>query len=209
MALPAFFDPIVNAPRWQKFALGIFGLVILAAGSYFLVLSPLEITVNALRAQRSTVQRELLEARAAAADLARVRLEIAALQARLDTMKERLPGEKDLPPLFRTVTDAAYQAGLQVSLFQPKEGRIHDYYVEIPITLAAEGGYHQLGDFFERVAGFPRVVTVQEMKMAGISKSRNPLRADLVLATYQYRPVGSPPAPKPGQPGAQPPGAQK
>jgi len=40
MALPAFFDPIVNAPRWQKFALGIFGLVILGAGSYFLVLSP-------------------------------------------------------------------------------------------------------------------------------------------------------------------------
>ena len=117
-------------------------------------------------------------------------------------MKERLPGEKDLPPLFRTVTDAAYQSGLQVSLFQPKEGRIHDYYVEIPITLAAEGGYHQLGEFFERVAGFPRVVTVQEMKMAGISKSRNPLKADLVLATYQYRPVGSPPAPKPGQPGA-------
>src|SRR2546427_162389 len=114
MALPAFFDPIVNAPRWQKFALGIFGLVILAAGSYFLVLSPLEIKV----------------------------------------------------------------------------------------TVAAEGGYHQLGEFFERVAGFPRVVTVQEMRMAGISKSRNPLKADLVLATYQYRPVGSPPAPKPGQPGA-------
>src|SRR5438128_88781 len=99
MALPAFFDPIVNAPRWQKFALGIFGLVILGAGSYFLVLSPLEIKVNALRAQRSTVHRELLEARAAAADLARVRLEIAALQARLATMKERLPGEKAVPAL--------------------------------------------------------------------------------------------------------------
>ena len=203
MALPAFFDPIINAPRWQKLALGGFGLLILGAGSYFLVLSPLEIRVNGLRAQRATVQRELTEARAAAADLARTRREIAELQTRLDTMKERLPGDKDIPPLFRTLTDAAYQSGLQVSLFQPKEGRIHDYYVEIPITLAAEGGYHQLGEFFERVANIPRVVTVQEMKMAGLPKSRNPLRADLVLATYQYRPIGSPPAPKPGQPGAQ------
>src|SRR5256712_14210633 len=155
MALPAFFDPIVNAPRWQKFALGIFGLVILGAGSYFLVLSPLEIKVNALGAQRSTVQRELLEAGAAAADLARVRLEIAALQARLDTMKERLPGEKDLPPLFRTVTDAAYQSGLQVSLFQPKEGRIHDYYVEIPITVAAEVATTSSARSSSGVPGFP------------------------------------------------------
>src|SRR5262245_11098173 len=100
MALPALFDPIVNAPRWQKVALGIVGLLILGAGGYFLVLSPLEIKVNELRARRAAVHKELTDARAAAADLARTRREIAELQAKLDTMKERLPGDKDIPPLF-------------------------------------------------------------------------------------------------------------
>lgn len=202
MALPAFLDPIVDAPRWQKVVLGLMGLAIITAGVYFLLLSPLETSVEGLRAKNVSVQKELIEARAAAVDLARARREAAELERQLDIMKERLPGEKEMPTLFRSLTDAAFQAGLAVSLFQPREGRIRDYYVEIPITMTAEGGYHELGGFFERAAAFPRVVTVAELKLTALTKSANALRAELTLATYQYRPVGSPPAPKPGQPGA-------
>lgn len=202
MALPAFFDPIVTAPRWQKVVLALMGLALMAAGAYFLLLSPIQATVTALRAQHASLQAELVQARAAAADLARTRREAAELERQLDVLKERLPSEKDMPPLFRTLTDSAFQSGLLVSLFQPREGKTHDYYVEYPVVLSAEGGYHELGEFFERVAGLPRVVTVQEIKLTGLAKSRRSLRADLTLATYTYRPVGSPPAPKPGQPGS-------
>jgi type IV pilus assembly protein PilO len=134
--------------------------------------------------------------------VARFRRETAELERRLDVMKERLPSDKDMPPLFRTLTDAAFQAGLHVALFQPREGKIRDYYVEIPIALTAEGGYHQLGAFFEKVAALPRVVNLAELKVSGgLTKARHPLKADLTLATYMYRPVGSPPAPKPAQAG--------
>jgi type IV pilus assembly protein PilO len=203
VALGSFFDPLVNAPRWQKITLGLMGLAILGAGGYFLLLSPLETQVNTLRAQHAAVQRELVDARAAAADVARFRREAAELQVRLDAMKDRLPTDKEMPPLFRTLTDAAFQSGLLVSLFQPREGKVRDYYVEIPITVTAEGGYHQLGEFFERVAGLPRVVTIAELKVTGLAKARSPLRADVTLATFTYRPVGSAPAPKPAQPGGQ------
>jgi type IV pilus assembly protein PilO len=199
MALPAFFDPIVNAARWQKLVLAAMGLALIVGGLYYLVLSPLEIRVGTLQAQASAVQKELLAARATAADLTRMRREIAELERTLDVMKERLPTEKEMPALFRKLTDAAFQVGLGVSLFQPREGRVRDFFVEYPITLTAEGGYHQLGEFFERVASLPRVVTVSELKMSGLANSKSSLRADVTLATYTYRPVGSPPAPK--QPG--------
>lgn len=202
MALPAFFDPIVTAPRWQKAVFGLIGLTLIVAGAYFLVLSPLDTSVQSLRTRNAALQKELVEARVAAADIARARREAAELERQLDGLKERLPGDKEIPPLFRSLTDAAFQSGLSVSLFQPRAGKIHDYYVELPIAMTAEGGYHQLGEFFERVAGLPRVVTIDEIKVSGLSKSKNSLRADLTLATYQYRPLGSPPAPKPGQPGA-------
>jgi type IV pilus assembly protein PilO len=200
MALPAFFDPLVTAPRWQQVLLGLMGVAIIVVGGYFLLISPLEAKVNALQAQHASLEKELTQARVAAADVARARREIAELERQLAVMKDRLPNEKEMPTLFRALTDGAYQAGLAVSLFQPKDGKIHDYYVEIPITISAEGGYHQVGEFFEKVAGLPRVVTVAEMKMTGQAKARTVLRADVTLATYQYRPVGSPPAPKPGQP---------
>ena len=203
MALPTFFDPLVNAPRWQKLALGLMGLAVVGAGGYFLLLSPLETKVNTLRAQHQSVHRELQEARVAAADVARFRREAAELERRLEVMKTRLPTEREMPPLFRTLTDSAFQSGLLVSLFQPKDGKVHDYYVEIPIVISAEGGYHQLGRFFEKVAALPRVVTVDELKVTGLSKARKPVRVDVTLATYTYRPVGAPPAPKSGQAGGQ------
>jgi type IV pilus assembly protein PilO len=204
MALGSILDPIAAAPRWQKILLGVMVLALITAGMYFGLVSPLEMTVSTLKNQHASLQVELAQARAAADDVARGRREAAELGRQLDGLKERLPSEKEMPPLYRTITDAAFQSGLAVALFQPRDGKIRDYYVEYPITLNAEGGYHQLGEFFERVAALPRVVTVQELKVTALSKAKHPIRAELTLATYTYRPVGSPPAPKPAQPGAKP-----
>jgi len=216
MEMPVFLAPITTAPRPQKVILGVFGLAILGAAAWFLLLSPLTAQIATLTAEDDRVKKELVQARAIAADVARYRKEIATLERTLVALTERLPNERETPPLYRSVTDAAYQSGLAVSLFQPKEAQIRDYYAEIPIAFTAEGNYHQLGSFFERVARLSRVVNVEDLKISGLAgkdardgKSAaaappptGPARADLVLATYMYRPVGAPPAPKPGTPGA-------
>ena len=196
MALPAIFDPLVNAPKPQKIVAGAFGLAVIAAGAYFLLLSPLEGRVSALRAQSASIDRELAQSRAMVADLVRFRREAAELEGQLAALKDRLPGEREMPTFYRTLSDAGIQAGLAISLFQPRNASIRDYYSEIPISVTAEGTYHQLGEFFERLAKLPRVVNVNDLKLSGLRAGRSPMRAELTLMTYQYRPVGSPPAPK-------------
>src|SRR5215510_4000970 len=187
MPLPPIFDPIVNAPRSQK----------LVAGAYFLLLAPAQTEVAQLRAQLSSLQTEITRNRAIVADLMKYRREAAELEARLNALKDRLPGEKEIPTLYRTVSDAATASGLGVALFQPRPPVVRDYYSEIPIAVNAEAGYHQFGEFFERVAKMARVVNVSEIKLSGLNRPRSPIRAELILATYMYRPVGSAPPPKP------------
>lgn len=205
MALPAFFDPIVTAPKPQKIAFGVFGLVLLGAGAYFLLLSPLQERVTALGAQAASVQRELIQSRAIVADLARFHREVAELEQRLAALKERLPTEKETPTLYRTLSSAAVRAGLAVALFQPREPRNKDFYAEIPVTLTAEGTYHQLGEFFESVAKLPRVVNVADLKLTSASQGKRPIRAELTLATYMYGTVAGPPKPgAPAPPGGKP-----
>ena len=212
MAMPAFLAPIANAPRPQKLIFGVIGLAIIGAASWFLLLAPLGTHVQTLTTQNDAVQKDLLQARAIAADIARFRREIAVLEKTLVALTDRLPNERETPPLYRSVSDAAYQAGLAVSLFQPREAVVKDYYAEIPIAFAAEGSYHQLGSFFERMARLPRVVNVGDLKIIGLAArdpkdktpatSAGPAKAELMLATYMYRPVGSAPAPKPAGAGA-------
>jgi type IV pilus assembly protein PilO len=202
MAMPAFLDPLVNAPKWQKALLGVMGLAAIGGAAYALLLSPLLVQVGALRTQRAQLERDITQNRAIVADLERFRRLFVETEQKLATLREKLPTEKETPPLYRSLSDAAANAGLGVALFEPKEAKLRDYYNEIPIVLRAEGGYHQLGDFFERVAGLPRVVNVTEWKFGTSKDAKRPVAAELVLATYTYRPVGAAPAPKPATPGA-------
>ena len=154
-----------------------------------------------------------------------MRREAAEIERQLEVAKAKLPTEREIPALYRTLSDAAVQAGLAVALFQPQASRVRDFYTEIPIALVAEGGYHEFGDFLARVATLPRTAMVSDLKLiaakapaapasatggrtpvtptrprasiADTSKPRRSIRAEMTLLTYLYRPVGSPPAPKP------------
>ena len=197
MALPAFLEPIVNAPKWQKSLFGVIGLAAIGGATYALLLSPLLVQLGTLRSQHAQLERDIAQNRAVVADLARFKRLVGETEQKLATLREKLPTEKETPPLYRSLSDAASTAGLGVALFEPKDARPRDYYNEIPIILKAEGGYHQLGEFFQRVAGLPRVVNVTEWKFGTSKDSKKPVAAELMLATYTYRPPGAAPAAKP------------
>ena len=200
------FEIISQAPRPQKIIFGVVLLVILLAGGYFLLLSPKMVEVSGLRQQRAAKEAEMLQSRALAASLARFKQEAEALRAKLETAKERLPSEKEIPGLYRQVSDLAFQTGMAVSLFQPRDPATKDIYQEVPISISAEAGYHQLGTFLGHIARLSRIVNLTDMKITGISRPTGTIRADLTLATYVFRPEGAPPPPAPGaRPGARPP----
>ena len=204
MALPAALQNFVDGPKLPKVILGLVGLVAIGAGSYFLLLSPVQARIDALVTKRTQVQGEVNQVRAQVAEIERFKREIAELEKRLALLKDRLPSEKETPTLYRAISTAAEQAGLGVALFQPKAAVPKDVVSEIPITISAQGSYHQLAKFFERVAGLPRVVNVNDFKMTGLGKSKDSMKADLTLATYMYRMAPPPPPAKPGAPAPDP-----
>src|SRR5262249_16357394 len=143
MALPAFLDPIVTLPKQYKIVLGAVGLCALGAAAYFLLLGPAHERIVKLDASLKTLEPQLAQDRATLAQLEQARRLAADLERKLLLVTAKLPNEKEMPPLYRSLSDAAFQSGLGVALFQPKEPRIQDYYSEIPIVITAEGGYHE------------------------------------------------------------------
>jgi type IV pilus assembly protein PilO len=210
MALPAPLQNFVDGPKLPKVVLGLVGLVVIGAAGYFLLISPAQVRIDALAQKRAKLTSDVSQAKSQVAEIERFRREITELEKRLVLLADRLPSEKETPTLYRALSSAAEQSGLGVSLFQPRDARAKDVVNEIPIIVTAEGSYHQLAKFFERVAALPRVVNVNEFKMSGLPKSRNSVKADLTLATYMYRTApaagaakpGAPPAPKPAAAGA-------
>ena len=207
MALPAPLQNLVDGPKLPKVVLGVFGLVALAVASYFFLFAPMRERIAALVQRKTQVTTEVTQARLQVAEIERFRRELAELEKKLVLLQDRLPSEKETPTLYRALSSAAEQAGLGVSLFQPREARAKDVVNEIPITLAAEGSYHQVAKFFERVAALPRVVTVNDFKLSGLGKARNSMKVDLTLATYMYKSSLAPAPARPAAPVAPKPGA--
>jgi type IV pilus assembly protein PilO len=202
-------DPVVNAPRPQKLIFGAMVLVIAGALGYFFLISGARAERDTLLEENEVHRAEVLKAKADEANLRPFRALAEALRKRLDTEKERLPSEREIPQVYRQVSDLATKSGLGVSLFQPKAAEDRDVLSEVPILVTAECTYHQLGAFLERVGKMPRIVSLGEFRLIGIDRPTGTLRAELTLATYTYRPEGAPPPPaKPGAPAAPPaPGA--
>ena len=147
----------------------------------------------------------MLKAKADEANLRPFRAQAEALRKRLEAAKERLPSEREIPQVYRQVSDLATQSGLGVSLFQPKPAEDRDVLSEVPIAVTAECTYHQLGAFLERVGKMPRIVSLGDFRLIGIDRPTGTLRAEMTLATYTFRPEGAPPPPaKPGAPPAPP-----
>ena len=198
-------DPIVNAPRPQKLIFGAMVLVIVAALGYFFLISGARAERDALLEENEVRRAEVLKAKADEANLRPFRAQAEALRKRLDLAKERLPSEREIPQVYRQVSDLATQSGLGVALFQPKTPEDRDVLSEVPIVVTAECTYHQLGAFLERVGKMPRIVSLGEFRLIGIDRPTGTLRAEMTLATYTFRPEGAPPPPaKPGAPPAPP-----
>ena len=233
---PQLLDALAVAPRWQKLVIGLVLLVAFGAGGYFIAVLPVAGRVESLRNERDTQAAEIARLRPMMVEVMRMRREATEIERRLEVAKAKLPTEREIPTLYRTLSDAAVQAGLAVALFQPQGSRVRDFFTEIPISLVAEGGYREFGDFLARVATLPRAALVSDLKLAAAktpvapapagsgrtpvtpnrprasiadtSKPRRPIRAEMTLLTYVYRPVGSPPAPKPPGAAAKPEGSK-
>ena len=196
MELPAFLDPIVNLPRQAKLGIGFGVLAIIGGLAYYFLLSPAQVRIAHLEKQHKEIKAEIAQNKANLTAFEALKKQAGEMEQKLAMLTERLPSEKEMPALYRTIHDTAFQSGLDVALFQPADPRIRDYYSEIPITLTAETGYHQLAEFFDKLAALPRIVTVNVWKFSGVNRTKNPMKVDLTLATFTYRPVGSPPPPK-------------
>ena len=193
-----FLDILANASRAQKVIAGSLGLLVVAGLGFFLLISPKLDERARLEPQNETLRTEVRQAIADEANLRPFRRQAEALRNRLLAAKERLPSEKEMPRLYRQVTDIAAQSGLHLAVFSPKPPVDGEDVAEVPIAMTCEGSYHQLGTFFARMGRLPRIVDLGDFRLVGIERPTGTVRAELTLGTYIFRPDDAPPEPKVG-----------
>jgi type IV pilus assembly protein PilO len=123
-----------------------------------------------------------MKAKQTASRLSQVKSEYEQLVTRWDEAKMLLPTEKEMAELLTQVTVAGQRSGVDFVLFEPQPPVPRDIYLENPISVTVQGGYHEIGMFLGRLSNLPRIVNVKQIDMKNVANPTSTELPDLVEA---------------------------
>lgn len=141
----------------------------------------LENTINKESELRQTFENRSYEA----ANLEAYRAQRLELDDRLQTLINQLPKDTEVPGLLEDITETGLSSGLEIGSIQLQNEVAHDYYIELPISITASGGYHDFATFVSGVSGLPRIVTLHDFSITNSGSSL--LNLSITAKTYRYK----------------------
>ena len=201
-SLDPVFEKIEKITKVQRIIIYV-GCFVLLIGPivYFLYLPKFK-KIDELGKKLDTLKIQLVTAKRQASQIASWRKKYKEAQLQFAIAKRALPQKKEIPTLLASISESGQQAGLDFLLFKPSGEKGKQFYAEIPVSMRVNGSYHDIAAFFDKVSRLPRLVNIDNIKMAGSKgKKASKLNASCTAITYRF--VEAKPKPK-GKPGKKP-----
>jgi type IV pilus assembly protein PilO len=167
---------------WYLQALIFFALalVIFGLGEY-MPMSPvagMRTTLDTNRSKLSDLNREVSQLQVYERRNAEFKVEMAALEKQLDTLKTIVPEEKEIDEFMRLLQESAAASGVQIRKLTAQAVVPKDYHYELPFLITVDGPYFSIEDFFARLSRLSRIINVGDLQFAATdaTKAAYPLR---------------------------------
>jgi type IV pilus assembly protein PilO len=155
-------------------------------GFWKFYVSEMQADIDTRQTRLTALKTDIAKGVATARRLPQFQSEVAELERRLENLRAVLPEQKDVADILRRVQGLATQSALTIQRFTPQEPKQEAMYAALPFKLRAEGTYHNLGVFFDRISKFPRIINVGDI----VIKPRQPqdsstsIEAECVATTF-------------------------
>jgi len=168
--------------------IGVVGLILCIAYVNFLLkpsianlkkINPrlIELTENIRRAESEIMRQAAIEDR------------VKDLKSGIEGYEIVLSSEEELPSLLEELSEKAHESNVKIIGIKPKKivnvgSRQKTPYREIPISIKAKCGYHQLGDFIARLEGADRLFVISDIEIAGVLQTPRRHNITLIVSTF-------------------------
>lgn len=164
--------------------------VLVSAGAVFgfwnFYVSELNADIELRQSRLTAMRADIAKGNTAARQLPQFQQQVAELQSRLENLRQVLPDEKDVADILRRIEGLAVKSNLKIQRFQPTKVVQQKLYAEIPYRLEAEGTYHNLGAFFDRISRFPRIINISSINIKANPKPEpnSTIIAECIATTF-------------------------
>lgn len=169
-------------------------LLLVLAGYFFFFLKPNMAKLSELfpkiterKVSVKSIQDDLLHEN-------KLKEKLSSLEEKLGGYEKSLSREKEIPVLLENLSETAKKSGVKILSIIPddsahktqpdKEGRV---YQEVPITVSARSGYHELGLFINRLENDKRYMQVSHMKITPNPSNSKKHNIEFVVYAYTFK----------------------
>ena len=171
--------------------------IVLLVGSFtYFAYLPKHKEIGRLESEYKKLAEKLDKAKKTAKQLNYYRTKMKAAEAQFKIVMKALPEKEEIPALLSGISQAARDAGLDITKFQPNQEKAKEFYAEVPMTISVSGNYHNVAMFFDKISNLPRIVTIEAIKMLP-DKESDKLSTTSTAVTYKFiEPVKKKPSKK-------------
>jgi type IV pilus assembly protein PilO len=172
---------------WQA-QIGAF--VVVCAGAVFgfwkFYVVEMQADIDMRQSRLTAMKADVAKGVATARRLPEFQAQVDQLEDRLQSLSAVLPEQKDVADILRRLQGLAAQSSLSIQRFTPQPAVQQALYAEVPFKLQAEGTYHNLGHFFDRISKFPRIINVSNISIRANNdaKSAATIVAECTATTF-------------------------
>jgi type IV pilus assembly protein PilO len=160
--------------------------IVLLVGSFaYFAYLPKHKEIGKLESEYKVLAEKLDKARKTAKQLNYYRTKMKAAEAQFNIVMKALPEKEEIPTLLSGISQAARDAGLDITKFQPNPEKAKDFYAEVPIEISVSGNYHNVAIFFDKISNLPRIVTIEAVKLLP-DKEGVKLSTSCTAVTYKF-----------------------
>lgn len=197
-----------NWPAAVKITIYIFIILATLAAAYFALIRPMLEDINNARAQEQSLLNEYKEKDSKLRNLKLYQIQVEEMEQTFGELLQQLPKETEIPGLVEDINFTGVSSGLRFNNIKVQPEIKQEFFIELPISIEAQGDYHSFGAFTSGLAALPRIVTLHDFTIETLSadkvKSEIPvLKMNVDAKTYRYNDEVPADANKPAE-GAQP-----
>ena len=164
--LDAVFDRVSELSKIQRIMICVGVFVVIFVLFWFLSYWPRWQSIGKLDAEHKRLTADLTRSKKNAQQLESLRKEFESKQRDFNLVMKSLPEKEEISSLLTGVSQSGQQSGLEFLLFQPQADVNKNFYAEIPVSIRVSGGYHNVAQFFDKVANLSRIVNIRNIQIS-------------------------------------------
>ena len=158
----------------------------LLGGTYYFHVKDLGVELDRVQVQEVKLKQTFEQKAFQAANLEAYRVQMTEMEKLFGALLAQLPSDTEVPGLLEDITELGSGSSLNIVSITLQPERAAEFYVELPIKIVAQGGYHDVGAFVSGVASLPRIVTLHDYSLS--SRGNGGLLAlEIEAKTYRYK----------------------